>query len=44
MLRVWGVLIPTNAWQGMVGVISSGRVSSIYSVGDGLCSFASSSS
>ena len=31
ILRVWGVLITTNAWQDMVGVISSEVSSSIYS-------------
>ena len=29
ILRVWGVLIPTNAWQDMLGVISSKVASSI---------------
>ena len=48
ILRVWGVLIPTNAWQDMVGVVSSEVASSIYfevaSSWDASSSFGSSSS
>ena len=44
ILRVWGVLITTNAWKYMVGLISSEVASYISSSWDGSFSFGSSSS